>query len=373
MGGRDVGYMSHPLPGQRLDRQRRAPPADGAVLGPAAGHDPPARRATTRSRMFDALERGEIKAIWIIGTNPAASMPNLPTVRAALEKRRTGHRAGRVLPDRDDRVRRTCCCPAAVNLEQAGTFCNSERRVTLMEQVVAAARRRQAGLVVGAAGRAGDGLRAGDALRRRPPTIFDEFARMHRRPAQRPERAVPRAAPRARARSSGRTRRWASRRPAATTDGQFPTPSGRARFCAPRRCAAGRAARRASSRSCSPPAASLNQWHTRTKTGLVAAAEQARPRPVPPDAPRRRRRAAACTTAQRVEVAQPPRHGRRRRCASTTRHRPASVFMPIHWNDLWAAAASPNEATTDAADPISKQPSLKGCAVSVSARLLTSE
>ena len=26
--------------------------------------------------------------------------------------------------------------PAAVNLEQAGTFCNSERRVSLMEQVV---------------------------------------------------------------------------------------------------------------------------------------------------------------------------------------------------------------------------------------------
>ena len=27
-----------------------------------------------------------------------------------------------------------------------------------------------------------------------------------------------------------------------------------------------------------------------------------------------------------------------------------TVFMPIHWNDLWAQRASPNEATTDAAD-----------------------
>ena len=43
------------------------------------------------------------------------------------------------------------------------------------------------------------------------------------------------------------------------------------------------------------------------------------------------------------------------------------VFMPMHWNDLWAANASPNEVTTDVTDAISHQPALKCCSVSVSA------
>ena len=44
---------------------------------------------------------------------------------------------------------------------------------------------------------------------------------------------------------------------------------------------------------------------------------------------------------------------------------PDVVFMPIHWNELWGASASPNEATTDDADPLSRQPALKRCAVVV--------
>ncbi len=38
--------------------------------------------------------------------------------------------------------------------------------------------------------------------------------------------------------------------------------------------------------------------------------------------------------------------------------------MPIHWNELFAESASPNEATADA---ISHQPALKCCAAAVSA------
>ena len=52
-------------------------------LPPGTIHSQPGYDAV---RMFDALERGEVRAIWIIGTNPAATMPNLPKVRRALEK-----------------------------------------------------------------------------------------------------------------------------------------------------------------------------------------------------------------------------------------------------------------------------------------------
>lgn len=44
---------------------------------------------------------------------------------------------------------------------------------------------------------------------------------------------------------------------------------------------------------------------------------------------------------------------------------PGVVCMPIHWNDLFAEGASPNEATTNARDPGSLQPALKCCAVRV--------
>ncbi len=45
---------------------------------------------------------------------------------------------------------------------------------------------------------------------------------------------------------------------------------------------------------------------------------------------------------------------------------PGVVFLPIHWNELWGESASPNEATSDATDPVSQQPALKCCAVRVS-------
>lgn len=42
---------------------------------------------------------------------------------------------------------------------------------------------------------------------------------------------------------------------------------------------------------------------------------------------------------------------------------PGTVFAPFHWGDLWTDGGSLNNATHDAADPISKQPELKGAAV----------
>src|SRR5206468_4641591 len=85
MGGRDVSYMSHLLPGQRqianADHRRQMERFWGLPEGtiyPHAGYD--------AVRLFDALESGDVRALWIVGTNPAASMPNLPKIRRALER-----------------------------------------------------------------------------------------------------------------------------------------------------------------------------------------------------------------------------------------------------------------------------------------------
>jgi sulfite reductase (NADPH) flavoprotein alpha-component len=361
MGGRDVGYMAHLLPGQRqiANDQHRSDIEKRWELAPGTIHPHPGYDAVA---MFDALERGEIKAIWIVGTNPAASMPNLPRVRAALERAELV-----IVQDAYDPTETGAFAdvllPAAVNLEQCGTFCNSERRVTLMEQAVDPPGDakpdwwwpRQVAEAMGFK----NGLRFDTA-----EEVFDEFARIT---AGRPDdqSALSHAVLRAKG-----PQQWpcpALGRPSARRfqDGHFPTPSGRARFFArpwtapeetpddrfPLVLTTGRVA---------------GQWHTRTKTGLVAELNKLDPAPYvrmnPSDVTRFR-----LEDGQRVEVESV------RGCAhGVLRVDPSipigTVFMPIHWNDLWSPHASPNEATTSAADLISRQPALKCCAVAVRGR-----
>jgi anaerobic selenocysteine-containing dehydrogenase len=150
--------------------------------------------------------------------------------------------------------------------------------------------------------------------------------------------------------------------------GQFPTASGRARFWAhdhqmlaertdaqyPLILTTGRL---------------ISHWHTRTKTGLVRQLnEQAGQSSLsmhPADA-----QSLSLRDGQAVRVIS-------RRGETRTRLRydsslpPGTLFMPIHFNDLFAPGASPNEATTDAADPTSRQPALKYCAVRVEGLLDT--
>ena len=360
MGGRDVGYMSHLLPGQRQianpDHRRQMEQLWG--LRPGAIHSQPGLDAV---QLFEALATGEIRAIWIVGTNPAASMPNLPRVRAALESAELVVAQDAYFPT-ETTAFADVLFPAAVHFEQCGTFCNSERRVSLMEQVAPPpgdARPdwwwcRQVAEVMGFP----SGMRFSSA-----DQIFDEFARVtagrpndqsalshellrKKGPQQWPYPALGRSS----------ARRY--------EDGHFPTPSGRAQFFARRHLppdempddefplvlTTGRVA---------------GQWHTRTKTGLVEQLNRSDPAPYlqmhPGDA-----EALELSDGEQVEV-----RSRRGTALSVLRVDAGilrgTVFMPIHWNELWSPAASCNEATTDATDPISKQPALKCCAVRVGA------
>jgi anaerobic selenocysteine-containing dehydrogenase len=359
MGGRDVGYMCHMLPGQRQianpDHRRWMEQFWGLAPGtihPHAGYDAIA--------MFDALERGEIKAVWIVGTNPAATMPNLPHVRKALEKAELVIVQDAYTPT-ETTAYADVLFPAAVNLEQSGTFCNSERRVSLMEQVITP---------LGDAKpdwwwikQVADAMGFTNGMHGSSEAIFDEFARSTagrandqaglthellrvRGPQQWPYPAMGYAT----------ARRY--------QDGHFPTPSGRARFFArpyqskdesangryPLLLTTGRVA---------------GQWHTRTKTGCVEKLNQMDPSPYlqmnPADAA-----ALQLHDAQRVDIT-----SRQGRAWSVLRLDPTmpigTVFMPIHWGELWSIGASPNEAVFDACDPISKEPGLKLCAVKVNA------
>ncbi|MGB7158368.1 MAG: nitrate reductase [Tepidisphaeraceae bacterium] len=358
MGGRDCGYMSHTLPGQRFiadpDHRAQMEAFWGLPAGriwPEPGHD--------AVRMFQALGTGEIRAIWIIGTNPAASMPNLPAVRDALSKAELVIVQDAYYPTETTRYAHVVL-PAAVNFEQTGVFCNSERRVTLMEQVVPPpGEAKPDWWWIQAVSRA---MR----FERHMPfncaaDIFDEFARST---AGRPNDQS--ALYHDLLRRNG-PQQWpfpSMGRPAARryADGSFPTPSGKAKLWPRAHQLAGERTDGAFPLLLTTGRL-IGHWHTRTKTGLVKQLNVTEARSFvalhPEDA-----RALSIRDGEPVCV--DSRRGTTETIARIDPAIPPGVaFMPIHFNDLFAPAASPNEATTDATDPISKQPSLKCCAVRV--------
>jgi sulfite reductase (NADPH) flavoprotein alpha-component len=360
MGGRDTGYMSHQLPGQRFvanpDHRTQMEKLWGLEPGTVGKH--PGYDAV---RLFDAAAHGEIKAIWIIGTNPAASLPNLKVVRAGLEAAELVIVQDAYHPTETTKYAHVLL-PAAVNLEQTGTFCNTERRVSLMEQVVQPPGNarpdwwwvQQVAQAMGF----NKGMSFTNAA-----AIFDEFARTT---AGRPNDQSALHHKLLRERGPQQWPYPAMGRPAARRyeDHAFPTPGGRAKFFA-REHADFDAADRPS--RAFPVILTTGRvyahWHTRTKTAHVPALEKLDPAPYvqmhPDDA-------AALGLHDRQHVHVASRFGRAttflRLDAAIT---PGLVFMPIHWNDLWAQGSSPNESTSTLKDPVSKQPALKAVAVTV--------
>jgi assimilatory nitrate reductase catalytic subunit len=83
MGGREVGGMANLLSGHR-DLADPAHRAEVARLWNVPSV--PAIPGKTAVELFDAVARGEVRAIWIACTNPAQSMPDAHAVRRALDR-----------------------------------------------------------------------------------------------------------------------------------------------------------------------------------------------------------------------------------------------------------------------------------------------
>src|SRR5438552_14700198 len=84
-GGREGGLLSHQLPGYRsvedAEHRKQVEQYWGRAPGTISG-----RVGLTAVEMFRALEKGQLKAIWIAGTNPAVSLPDLHQVLRGLQK-----------------------------------------------------------------------------------------------------------------------------------------------------------------------------------------------------------------------------------------------------------------------------------------------
>ncbi|MDY0744108.1 molybdopterin-dependent oxidoreductase [Paucibacter sp. R3-3] len=135
MGGREAGGMASLLPGHR-------DPADAAhrseiarLWGMADDSALPETPGKTAIELFQAAERGEVKALWIVCTNPAQSLPEQALVRRALE------RCELVIVQEAFAGTATAAfahylLPAATWGEKEGTVTNSERRISRVRTAV---------------------------------------------------------------------------------------------------------------------------------------------------------------------------------------------------------------------------------------------
>jgi assimilatory nitrate reductase catalytic subunit len=125
MGGREVGGLANQL-AAHMDFAPDNVARVGRFWNTA---DVAARPGLKAVELFEAVERGTVKAIWIMSTNPVVSMPDAERVRRALEQCKLV-----VVSDCVHDTDTTRCAdvllPAAGWGEKSGTVTNSERRIS---------------------------------------------------------------------------------------------------------------------------------------------------------------------------------------------------------------------------------------------------
>lgn len=125
MGGREVGGLATQLAAHmgfgeaECDRVQRFWQSPTIVRGP--GHKAVA--------LFEAVHRGEIRALWVLGTNPAVSLPDGNRVREALSRCELLV-VSEVTANTDTARLAHLLLPAAAWGEKGGTVTNSERTIS---------------------------------------------------------------------------------------------------------------------------------------------------------------------------------------------------------------------------------------------------
>ena len=376
MGGREMGYLGPGLPGQRsvLDAADRrfvenAWGLPGGTLRTDVG------KGTVE--MFERMAAGDIKACWIICTNPVASVGNRRTVIAGLEAAELVITQD-AFAETETNAYADIVLPAAMWSEADGVMINSERDLTLVHPASDPPGEALPDwlLIARVAGEMGYGEQFAYASAEEileeikqfwnPQTGYDlrgvTYERLAGGPLQWP--VGPGAGERnpIRYRNDGVSQPLRTRADGTRPELTFATPSGRAVFHARPHL----------------PAAELpdddypfvlntgrvqHQWHTLTKTGKVGKLTKLNPGPFveinPADAGR-----LGIAEGTPVEIAS--RRGRAVLPAVVTdRVMAGNCFAPFHWNDLFGEYVSVNAVTNDAVDPLSFQPELKVCAVSL--------
>ena len=361
MGGREVGGLANQL-AAHMDFSPKDVDRVARFWGSTRTAAKPGLKAV---ELFDAVERGTVKAVWIMATNPVVSMPDAERVRRALERCELV-----VVSDCVRDTDTTRCAhvllPAAAWGEKSGTVTNSERRISRQRSFLPLPGEAQPDwwIVTELARRMGFG---GAFDYDSPAAIFREHARLS---AFENEGA--------RDFDIGAVANLSDAEYDALQPFQWPRPAGA--VVPPRPFADGRffTASGKAQLVPTPPRAPAqlpsadyplvlntgrvrDQWHTMTRTGRSPRLSGHHAEPFvqvhPLDAARfgltlgdlAEVAAAAARIVVRVEI--------------TDTVAPGNVFVPMHWGSVFASNARVCALIGAAVDPISGQPELKAAPV----------
>ena len=368
MGGREVGYMSSGLPGHRSVHFARDRAETEALWGVPAGtiRVEPGLPAVD---LFKAMERGEVKALWVIGSNPAVTIPNRSRVLRGLDRAEFVVVQDAYHPTETSRHAHVLL-PGALWAEAEGTMTNSSRMVTYMPRAVPPPGEAMPDwwIITQVARRMGFGeafpytsaaeIYAELQTAANPRAGYDLGGISHARLAAEGALTWPFAG------TPGATETKRRYVVEATDDAEitlrFPTGSGRARFWA----------RHHAPNSEMPDddypfilntGRTAHQWHTRTKTGKVASLNRMNPGPyleinLDDAADLGIGEGDLIRIISRRGVAELP-------ARLTGDIRQGCCWAPLHWNDLFAAGIAINQVTSENVCPESRQPELKFCPV----------
>ena len=134
MGGREVGGLANMLAAHLdLDNEAHVQAVQTYWNAPVM----PAQQGLKAVDLFNAVEQGKVKFIWIMGTNPVVSMPNRLQVERALRKCDMVV-VSDIVASNDTLNFAHVALPATGWSEKNGTVTNSERRISRQRGILAA-------------------------------------------------------------------------------------------------------------------------------------------------------------------------------------------------------------------------------------------
>ncbi|MEL6998093.1 MAG: molybdopterin-dependent oxidoreductase [Pseudomonadota bacterium] len=316
--------------------------------------------------LFDACARGRIKALWVMSTNPAVSMPDANRVRDAIAACDFVV-VSDIFPDTDTAKLADVILPATAWGEKSGTVTNSDRTISRQRPFLPSPGQARPDWQIICDVASAMGWREAFNFRA-PSEIFREHAALSGVAGalgrdfdisgladiseKEYEALEPVRWPVSATRSGGRF----------FGDGRFFTPNGRARMLPvqhrpmaqpttedrPFRLNTGRI---------------RDHWHTMTRTARTPRLSQHMAEPYveihPGDAER-----LGIAAADLVRVASD--HGAMiARALITDRTAQGEIFAPMHWTSSWASDGRVDVAVPANTDPVSGQPELKGAAVAL--------
>ena len=367
MGGREVGGLANQLAAHMDFDAPESIERVARFWGATRMAQKPGLKAVD---LFDAIHAGKVKAVWIMATNPAVSLPDANKVRAALNTCEFVV-VSDCIRNTDTTQYAHVRLPAAAWGEKDGTVTNSERCISRQRTFMQAPGEAKPDwwIVAQVAQRMGHvSAFSYDTAAQ----VFREHARlsafenggardfdlggiaelddaMYRQlqPLIWPLRTGP-----------------AQDTPRLFSDGKFYTSNGKARFI-PITPRAPMHAPDAEYPLILNTGRVRDHWHTMTRTGKAA---RLNAHEVEPCVTLHARDAQQCGVQDGALADIASRWGSMRaRVRVSDEQRMGSVFVPIHWSDQFASSAAVDELVNPAVDPISGQPELKHTPVRVTA------